>query len=86
MGQKLAKNEEVKMVNPKAVLECPSCHWIFEVQAPDSLHPSAALEKPLNVGIVGDVLFSEGHVCRNPRCKKQFTIYWYDSKLYLNRT
>jgi hypothetical protein len=68
----------------KAALECPSCHWMFEAEAPDSLHPCASLEKPA-VGVEGDVV-SKKHVCRNPRCKKQFTIYWFEAKLYLTRT
>jgi hypothetical protein len=59
----------------KVVLECPRCCWIFEVKRPDSRHPDCSFNKPETSKIRG--LVEEPRVCRNPKCKKQFTIYWH---------
>jgi hypothetical protein len=60
----------------KVVLECPRCCWIFEAKKPDSRHPNCTFSKP-EAGKVHDDVIEEPRVCRNPKCKKQFTLYWY---------
>lgn len=58
------------------VLECPRCCWIFRVEKPDSQHPNCAFNKPDQIKTKGN-LVEEPRVCRNPKCKKHFTLYWY---------
>ena len=60
----------------KVVLECPRCCWIFEVQRPDKLHSDCTFNKPETTKLGGEVI-TQPRVCRNPKCKKQFTIYWH---------
>jgi rubredoxin len=61
----------------KVTLECPDCNWVFEAKRPDSRHSLASLEKPQKGNISGDIK-EENYVCRNPRCKKAFTVYWFE--------
>jgi rubredoxin len=68
----------------KIRLECPNCHWIFEVKIPDKRHPVASLEKPQKGKTVGDII-EENLVCRNPKCKKPFTIYWFEPIEFFRR-
>jgi|AGTN01.3.fsa_nt_gi hypothetical protein len=58
----------------KVVLECPRCCWIFEVQSPDRRHPACAFSKP---DAAGAAVIEEPRVCRNPKCKKHFSLYWH---------
>ena len=68
----------------KAALECPACHWVFEAERPDSRYPVASLEKPRKGDIIGDIK-EENYVCRNPRCKKAFTVYWFEPLRFFDR-
>ncbi len=67
----LAKQEIVKVK-----LECPRCCWIFEAEKPDNQHPNCTFNKLETIKAKGSVI-EEPRVCRNPKCKKQFAIYWY---------
>ncbi len=60
----------------KVVLECPRCCWIFEATKPDKQHPHCAFTKPETSKVKGKII-EEPHICRNPRCKKQFNLYWH---------
>lgn len=68
--------EPSKLEIAKVVLECPRCCWIFEVGRPDKLHPDCSFNKPETSKTESSII-EEPRVCRNPKCKKQFTIYWY---------
>jgi len=68
----------------KLALECPNCHWIFEAAPPDNIHSAYSFEKPLKGSFYGEVL-EQNLVCRNPKCKKPVTIYWYAPLNYFNR-
>ena len=65
----------------KVVLECPRCHWIFEAERPDGLHPTSSFEKPQKSSVKSDVI-DKNHVCRNPKCKNAFTIYWFETDFF----
>jgi uncharacterized C2H2 Zn-finger protein len=60
----------------KVVLECPRCCWIFEAERPDTQHSNCSFNKPEDSKIKSGII-EEPRVCRNPKCKKQFTLYWY---------
>ena len=68
----------------KTRLECPKCHWIFEVSPFDTKHLVASLEKPNENESLNDIKEIE-HVCRNPECKESFTVYSYTPIDYFNR-
>ena len=65
-------------------LECPFCYWIFEATIPDKRHSTASLEEPQRNGVVGDII-EENHVCRNPKCRKPFIVYWFEPLEFLHR-
>ncbi len=60
----------------KVTLECPRCCWIFEAKKPDNQHPNFTYNKQDAYNAKGSII-EEPRVCRNPKCKKQFTIYWH---------
>jgi hypothetical protein len=60
----------------KVVLECPRCHWMFEAERPDGLHLTSSFEKPQKSSVEGDVI-EQNYVCRNPKCKNAFIVYWF---------
>ena len=68
----------------KLTLECPYCNWIFEAAPPDKIHSAYSFEKPLRSSFHGDVV-EQDLVCRNPKCKKAFTVYWYAPLSYFDR-
>ena len=68
----------------KLTLECPYCNWIFEAAPPDNMHSAYSFEKPLRSSFYGDVI-EQDLVCRNPKCKKAFTVYWYAPLSYFDR-
>jgi hypothetical protein len=65
-------------------LECPKCHWIFDAPMPDKCHVFASFEAPRKSEITSDIIL-ESHVCRNPKCQKTFTVYWFDSRMHIKR-
>jgi hypothetical protein len=68
----------------KVVLECPRCHWVFEAQRPDGAHPASSFEKPTEQSVEGNIMQNQ-HICRNPRCKKAFAVYWFEPIDFFNR-
>lgn len=70
------KPAQTRKPGKQIVLECPRCCWIIRLEKLDNRHPRCALSKPERTTTKGDVI-EEPRVCRNPRCKKQFTLYWY---------
>ena len=72
------------MALARLVLECPYCHWFFNATPPDRVHSAYSFEKPL-VGSFNGKVIEQNLVCRNPKCKKQITIYWYAPRDYFNR-
>ena len=67
------------MTSDDVVLECPQCHWIFKVKNPDISLSTASVSKPQENHIDGKVI-EIAHICRNPKCKKQFSIYELPTK------
>jgi Zn-finger protein len=65
--------------NGKIVLECPQCHWIFEVKSPNILLSTASVSKPQGDRMEEKVV-EVVHICRNPKCKKKFSIYGLPSE------
>jgi hypothetical protein len=61
------------MAENKIALECPNCHWTFEVQRPDRSHLAHSFRKPRG----GNVL-EQDFVCQNSKCAKPFTVYWFE--------
>ena len=57
----------------KNTLECPSCHWTFEVTAPNSSQMAHSLRKPFNTDVLEQVF-----VCQNPKCAKSFSVFWFE--------
>ncbi|MGD0645218.1 MAG: hypothetical protein ABSA75_09960 [Candidatus Bathyarchaeia archaeon] len=74
------------MTESQFVLKCPYCSYTFVPQPPESdrWHSEFSLEKPLMSSSYGDVL-EQKIACKNPGCKKAFTIYWYAPMEYFNR-
>ena len=72
------------MAVSKLILECPYCQWTFEANPPDNVHSAYSFEKPLKSSFYGEVL-EQKIVCRNPKCKKHITIYWYSPLNYFDR-
>jgi hypothetical protein len=70
--------------NEKVTLECPNCHWVFEATMVDKHHSFASVKEPQKDKITGDVTV-ENRVCRNPKCQKPFTLYWFDLKMHIDR-
>ena len=72
------------MLLNKIKLECPRCHWIFEVTPPDGEHLACSLEKPARSRILNEII-EVNLVCRNPRCKEPITVYSYMPIDFFNR-
>ena len=68
----------------KVTLECHNCHWVFEAPMPDKRQSVASREKPQKSKVTGDIV-EENHVCRNPKCKKSFTVYWFEPLQFFHR-
>lgn len=67
-----------------AVIECPFCYEILEVEPPDRLHSAFSFAKPMPKSYYKNVL-KKRYKCQNPKCKKPITIFWYAPLEYLNR-
>jgi len=57
---------------------------MFKAEAPDKRHSFASTKVPQKSKIVDDTI-EEDQRCRNPRCQKRFSIYWFDLKMNINR-
>jgi hypothetical protein len=67
-----------------AVLECPFCSEIVEVQQPDQIHTALTISKLLPKSQYGSVVKKEAK-CQNPQCKKPIAVYWYAPMEYFKR-
>lgn len=72
------------MATSRIILECPSCHWMFEAEPPDKKHSAYSFQKPQEGRFIGD-LITQNRICRNPKCKKTITIYWFAPLDFFNR-
>ncbi len=71
------------LAETQLVLNCPYCNAIFEVTPPDSWHFESSLEEPLMSEVYGEVKKQE-LVCKNSKCRKSITVYWYAPIEYLH--
>lgn len=72
------------MSKTKLALECPYCHGVFEAVPPDKIRVAYSFDKPLKSSFYGEVI-EQDVVCRNPKCRKEFKIYWYAPLTYFDR-
>jgi hypothetical protein len=72
------------LVVTELTLECPYCNWIFKAAPPDKIHSAFSYEKPFRGSFYGKVI-EQNFVCRNPKCQKAFTVYWYAPLSYFDR-
>ena len=72
------------MATSRVNLECPNCQSKFEARQPDRLHSACAFEKPQKGRFTGRVI-TQKLICRNPKCRKPITVYWYIPLDYFNR-
>jgi len=72
------------MATSRVNLECPNCQSKFEARLPDRLHSAYSFEKPQEGRFTGSVI-TQNLVCRNPKCRKPITIYWYAPIDFFNR-
>jgi hypothetical protein len=68
----------------RATLVCPNCKRQLTITRPDSMHPIHSLNKPREIEIECDVI-EQIHDCKNPYCKAKVTVYWYETKLFIDR-
>ena len=57
-----------------AIIECPFCDEILEVEPPDRFHITLST-KPIPRTFLGDVIQQKVE-CRNKNCRKTITVYW----------
>jgi hypothetical protein len=67
-----------------AVLECPFCYEILEVESPDRLHSAFSFTKPIPKSYHQNIV-KKKYKCQNPECKKPITVFWYAPFEYFNR-
>jgi hypothetical protein len=67
-----------------ALIECPFCDGILEVQPPDSLHTAFSFTNPIAKSYYGKIVQTK-HKCPNQNCKKPITVKWYAPLEYFNR-
>ncbi len=67
-----------------AVIECPFCFEILEVEPPDRLHSAFSFAKPISKSFHHKVV-KKNHKCQNPECKKPIEVFWYAPLEYFSR-
>lgn len=73
------------MIESQFVFRCPHCNdAVFEATPPDSWHSVFSFDEPLMSSLHGEVK-TQTITCRNVKCKKPITIYWYAPMEYYNR-
>ncbi len=72
------------MAGSKGILECPYCEEIIEVASSDKLHTAFSATKPIPSIYYGKVKVKR-HKCKNPKCGKRVTVYWYSPLEYFSR-
>ena len=66
-----------------AVIECPFCDEILEVEPPDRFHITLS-NKPIPKTFLADTIQKKVR-CTNEHCKKTITVYWIAPMEYLTR-
>lgn len=69
------------MTEDKIILECPYCYWMFQAKRPDGSVSTASLSKP-HESRADETVIEDSNVCRNPKCKKIFTVYWFQPVIF----
>ena len=59
--------------------KCPFCGWVFLAEKGDRAHPYCSIEKPIESNVKGD-LITKLYDCRNPKCSRRITAYYYQAK------
>jgi hypothetical protein len=67
------------MSRRRIVLRCPFCETRFETFSVDNFHVEGRVEKPSKDDYVGDII-EKIEDCRNPKCLRPITVYWYEPK------
>jgi len=57
-----------------AIIECPFCDEILEVEPPDRFHITLSA-RPMSKNFHGDIIQKKVR-CTNEDCKKIVTLYW----------
>ena len=81
--EKTIKNKKITNTT-KIRFECPYCNWILRQKKPDDQHPFPSTIKPYENIASGNILI-QNHNCRNPRCQKSFSVFWFKSQDFYNR-
>ena len=74
----------VCLCKARVALHCPLCKRKLEVTRPDSRHPLCSLEKPREDEFEGNVV-TQDYTCKNPDCNSNIPVYWYETKMLLDR-
>ena len=69
------------MTPKRNILYCPVCKWRFEATSPDDFHKKGSVNRPKEDEVVEDIRETVED-CRNPKCLKPITVYWYEPKRY----
>ncbi len=72
------------MCMAKVALCCPNCKHQLVVTRPDSVHTCWSVDKPQASEVDADVV-ELVYDCKNPNCKAKFTVYWYETQVFLAR-
>ena len=59
--------------------KCPYCNWNFLAEKGDRLHPHSSTEKARKSDVKGNVI-TKLYDCRNPKCLKLITVYYFRTK------
>ena len=65
-----------------AVIECPYCTEILEVEPPDRSHTAFSVSKPIPSIYYGELVKK---TVRCVKCKETFTVFWYAPLEYFAR-
>lgn len=69
----------LKMPPKKIILHCPYCGWRFETSRPDDFHKYGSVSRPKESEVIEDIEETVQD-CRNPKCLKPITVYWFEPK------
>jgi hypothetical protein len=72
------------MTELQLTLKCPYCNHDFNVSPPDSWHSEHSFDEPMMSNVHGEIK-KQKIVCRNTKCGKTITIYWFAPMEYFAR-
>ena len=67
-----------------ALIECPFCNEILEVEPPDKIHTAFSFVNPIPHSYNGNIVKTK-HLCPNQNCEKPIIIKWYSPQEYFER-